>query len=80
MTKTLWNVHESPWWHAPTERRFEAYYMNLRVHYGMEAAAAFARAKNAFTNSPAFMADPAGTIRAAITYIPWYTAEDEGRV
>lgn len=43
----IWNVQpeskggNGPWWNAPPNRMFEAYYMTLRVHYQMPAALAF---------------------------------------
>lgn len=54
------------WWNAPDEERFHAYYMNLRTNYGMPALEAFTYAKQRFARHPAFMTDPAGSIRQAI--------------
>lgn len=52
MTK-LWNPlsprvgGDGPWWNAPPERAFQAYYMTMRVHYEMTAADALATARRA---------------------------------
>jgi hypothetical protein len=41
----MFNVHKAQWWNAASSQMFEAYYMTLRVHYGMTASDAFATAK-----------------------------------
>ena len=41
----LWNPRVNQWWNAPPNKMFEAYYMTLRVHYGMGAQDAFRTAK-----------------------------------
>lgn len=38
----LWDVHAAPWWNAPAAQSRRAYYMTMRVHYGMSAAEALA--------------------------------------
>lgn len=55
------------WWRAPDDQKFRAYYLNLRTNYGMPAREAFAYARQVFREFPAFMNDPAGTLRRAIT-------------
>ncbi len=49
----LWNPRSTrtggngPWWNAPPEQSFQAYYMTMRVHYEMPAAEALATARRA---------------------------------
>lgn len=46
MSEHLWDVYrDGAWWNAPPAQMFQAYYMTLRVHYGMPASEAFERAK-----------------------------------
>lgn len=54
------------WWDSPTEDRFRAYYMLLRVIYQLPALEAFERAKKAFSDYPEFMANPCRTIKKAM--------------
>ncbi len=41
----MWNPYREPWWRAPPEQMFEAYYMTLRVHHSMPALEAYNYAK-----------------------------------
>lgn len=41
----LFDPHKGQWWNAPPAQAFQAYYMTLRVHYGMQAWEAFSYAK-----------------------------------
>ena len=41
----LWDVHAAPWWNAPAAQSRQAYYLTMRVHYGMNAADALATTK-----------------------------------
>lgn len=43
--KQLAQSRTTPWWNAPPERMFKAYYMTLRVHYGMPALEAYTYAR-----------------------------------
>lgn len=54
------------WWRAPADQRFRAYYRCMREVYGMTASEALAYARKVFAHHPAFMNDPAGTLRAAL--------------
>lgn len=51
MHRKLWNPlsprvgGDGPWWNAPPEQSFQAYYMTMRVHYEMTAADALATAR-----------------------------------
>lgn len=62
----LYNIKQSPWWNAPPDKKFEAYYMNLRVNYHMTAIEAYNMAKKNFGMFPQFFINPIGTIREAI--------------
>lgn len=61
---SLFDPHKSQWWNAPN--KFEAYYMTLRVHYGMYAWEAFKMAKENFAKYPDMMNDLIGTLRREI--------------
>lgn len=55
------------WWRAPDDQKFRAYYLNLRTNYHMPALEAISYARQVFRQFPAFMNDPAGSLRRAIS-------------
>lgn len=66
MATRMTRAFAGQWWNAPTEERFRAYYMNMRLNYGMTAVEAIAYARRTFQQYPDFMRDPMGTLRNAI--------------
>lgn len=54
------------WWNAPPDQIAHAYYRLLREVYEYGAQDAFRRTKEMFAAYPDFMADPIGTLRAAV--------------
>lgn len=60
----MFDPRKDQWWNATD--KFQAYYMTLRVHYGMPALEAYAMAKTNFAEQPGFFGDPIGTLRAAV--------------
>lgn len=62
----LFNPHKGQWWNEPAESRTTAYYMTLRVHYGMCALEAWDYIKRSRSQYPGFVDDPIGSIKTAI--------------
>ena len=61
----MFDPHKNQWWNADNKR--EAYYMTLRVCYGMAARDALAMVRKNFGDYPVFFNSPIEALRDAIS-------------
>jgi hypothetical protein len=61
-----YDPHHTQWWSVPDEHRRRAYYLCLRVHYGMLADEALRHVREAWGKYPEFMSDPIGELKRAV--------------
>jgi hypothetical protein len=61
----MFDPSNEQWRNASPARRREAYYMTLRVHYGLPDAYAWERTELCFVQYPGFFGEPLGPVRPA---------------